>query len=49
VNLSELLVKLLQPKEDVSENVKKNVDFIKEQTDKLKKILEKKNTKNDDK
>lgn len=49
MNLSELLVKLLQPKEDVSENVKKNVDFIKEQTDKLKKILEKKNTKNDDK
>ena len=48
-NLSELLVKLLQPKEDVSENVKKNVDFIKEQTDKLKKILEKKNAKNDDK
>lgn len=49
VNLSELLLKLLQPKEDVSENVKKNVDFIKEQTDKLKKILEKKNAKNGDK
>ncbi len=42
-NLSELLIKALQPKEEVSENVKKNFDFIKEQKDKLKKIVEKKN------
>ena len=48
-NLSELLIKLVQPKEDVSENVKKNVDFIKEQTEKLKKIVEKKSTKSDNK
>lgn len=47
LNLSELLIKLLQPKEDVSENMKKNVDFIKEKTDKLKKIVEKKNQKDD--
>lgn len=49
LNLSELLIKLLQPKEDVSENMKKNVDFIKEKTDKLKKIVEKKNQKDDNK
>ena len=47
LNLSELLIKLLQPKEDVSENMKKNVDFIREKTDKLKKIVEKKNQKDD--
>lgn len=47
LNLSEILIKLLQPKEDVSENMKKNVDFIKEKTDKLKKIVEKKNQKDD--
>lgn len=46
-NLSALLIKLLAPKEDMSENVKKNVDFIKDKTDKLKKIVEKKNTKDD--
>ena len=48
-NLSELLMKLLQPKEEVAENMKKNVGFIKEKTDKLKKIVEKKSTKDDDK
>ncbi len=47
LNLSELLIKLLQPKEDVSENVKKNVDFIKEKTDKFKKMVEKKNQRDD--
>ncbi len=47
VNLNELLVKLLQPKEEVSENVKRNVDFIKDKTDKLKKMVEKKSTKDD--
>lgn len=46
-SLSELLVKLLQPKEDVSGNVKKNVDFIKEKTDIFKKRAEKKNTEDD--
>lgn len=44
-NLNDLLIKLLEPKEEVSENVKKNVDFIKNKTDKFKKIVEKKNTK----
>lgn len=47
-NLGELLIKLLQPKEDVSENVKRNVDFIREQKDKLKKMMEK-TSKNDNK
>ena len=47
-NLTELLVKLLKPKEEVSGNMKKNVDFIKEKTDKFKKMVEKKNTKDDD-
>ena len=47
-NLSEALVKLLQPKEDVSGSVKKNVDFIKEKTDIFKKMAEKKNAKDDD-
>ncbi len=44
-NLNDLLTKLLKPKEDVAENVKKNVDFIKNKTDKFKKIVDKKNTK----
>ena len=47
-SLSELLIKLLQPKEDVSGNVKKNVDFIKEKTDIFKKRAEKKNTKDNE-
>lgn len=47
-NLSELLMKLLQPKEDVSGNVKKNVDLIKEKTEKLKKMVEKKSSKEND-
>lgn len=34
-NLSDLLVKLLEPKEDVAENVKKNLDFFKMQKDKF--------------
>lgn len=44
-NLNDLLMKALQPKEEVSDNMKRNVDFIKGQKDKLKKIVEKKNIK----
>ena len=47
-NLRELLIRALQPNEEVSENVKKNMDFIKIQKEKLKKIVEKKNTKDDE-
>lgn len=47
-NLRELLIRGLQPNEEVPENVKKNMDFIKGQKEKLKKIVEKKNTKDDE-
>ncbi len=48
-NLNELLLKLLEPQEEMSDTVKKNFDFIKQQTEKIKKIVEKKNPKNDEK
>ena len=41
--LSELLVKVLEPKDEVPENVKKNLDIIKNYTEKLKKKNEDKN------
>ena len=44
-NLSELLVKILEPKEEVAENVKKNIDFFKAQKEKISR----KNTKSDEK
>lgn len=45
-NLNLLLTKSLMPKEDVSENVKKNFDFLKGQKEKLKNIVEKKSSRN---
>lgn len=47
-NLNDLLIKLLRPKEDVSENMKKNVDFIKGQKNKFKKIVDKKSSQEDE-
>ena len=44
--LSELLVRALEPKDDVPENVKKNLDIIKNYTEKLKKKNEDKNEEN---
>lgn len=44
--LSELLVKVLEPKDEVPENVKKNLDIIKNYTEKLKKKNEDKNEEN---
>ncbi len=44
--LSELLVKALEPKDEVPENVKKNLDIIKNYTEKLKKKNEDKNEEN---
>jgi len=41
-NLGELLIKALEPKEEVPENVKKNLDILKAQKEKLKKKTEKK-------
>lgn len=43
VNLGELLVKLLEPKEDVAENVKKNLDFFKIHKDKFTRKNDKNN------
>lgn len=48
-NLNAFLMKALEPKEEVPENVKKNMDFIKTQSEKLKKIVEKKGIKDDEK
>ena len=48
-NLKAFLMKALEPKEEVPENVKKNMDFIKTQSEKLKKIVEKKSIKDDEK
>ncbi len=48
-NLNLLLTKALKPKEEVSENMKKNFDFIKEQKEKIKKIKEKINIKDNTK
>lgn len=48
-NLNAFLMKALEPKEEVPENVKKNMDFIKTQSEKLKKIVEKKSIKDDEK
>lgn len=42
-NLNDLLIKLLKPSEEVSENVKRNVDFIKDKTEKIKSKIDKKN------
>ncbi|MBO5734239.1 MAG: diadenylate cyclase CdaA [Clostridia bacterium] len=47
-NLNDLLMKALEPNEEVSENVKKNIDFIKTQKDKIKKMVEKKSNKEKD-
>lgn len=47
-NLNDLLIKLLRPKEEVSENVKKNVDFIKVQKDKIKKMVDRKSSQDDE-
>lgn len=44
--LSELLMKALEPKEDVPENVKKNLDVLKSYTEKLKRKAEEKGDKN---
>ena len=46
-NLSELLIKLLEPKEEVSENMKKNMDLIKSTGEKFKKNFDKKSIKDD--
>lgn len=48
-NLNAFLMKALEPKEEVPENVKKNMEFIKNQSEKLKKIVEKKSIKDDEK
>ncbi len=45
-SLSELLMKALEPKEDVPENVKKNLDLLKNYTEKLKKKNEEKKEEN---
>ena len=45
-SLSELLGKALEPSDDVSENVKRNIDIIKNYTEKLKKKAEDKNEEN---
>jgi diadenylate cyclase len=44
--LSELLIKVLEPKDEVPENVKKNLDIIKNYTEKLKKKNEDKDEEN---
>ena len=48
-NLNAFLMKALEPKEEIPENVKKNMEFIKTQSEKLKKIVEKKSIKDDEK
>lgn len=45
-SLSELLTRALEPKDDVPENVKRNIDIIKHYTEKLKKKTEDKNEEN---
>lgn len=45
-SLSELLTRALEPKDDVPENVKRNIDIIKHYTEKLKKKNEDKNKEN---
>ncbi len=45
-SLSELLEKMLEPNDEVPENVKKNLDLIKHYTEKLKKKNEEKNEEN---
>lgn len=45
-SLSELLIKVLEPNDDVPENVKKNIDILKTYTEKLKKKAEDKNEEN---
>ncbi len=45
-SLSELLTRALEPKDDVPENVKRNIDIIKHYTEKLKKKNEDKNEEN---
>lgn len=44
-NLNDLLIRLLEPKEDVSENVKKNIDFFRAQKEKFSKKTDKTNEK----